>query len=179
MKIRYLSAFSVLLVWQSALAQELEPCGPEVPCYGLPCQCTYDSNGNRLTEEHFSSDGTQTYRVTFTYDANSQRLTRSLDLHGDGTIDRTVTFTHDPDGNLLTEEGDPWVTISHTYSPDGDRLTKERDYNHDGTTDELCTYDPPCPPEVHRDPDEDCPVWENDCEFLADWVEEHVRQVNE
>jgi isopropylmalate/homocitrate/citramalate synthase len=36
-------------------------------------------------------------------------------------------------------------------------LTSESDLDADGTVDGRCTYDPPCPREVHRDVDQRCP----------------------
>ncbi len=78
-------------------------------------------------------------RATYT----PQTPTEEWDDGGDGTVDSRATYTYDADGNLLTAESD-------------------RDAN--GTVDKRCTFDPPCPPEVHRDwdpphcPDPTCVV---------------------
>jgi YD repeat-containing protein len=126
------------------------------------CTWTYDDDGNRLTKAwDWGADGTVDERGTFTYDDDGNRLAQDWDRDADGTVDSRSTFTYDDDGNRLGQDWDRDAdgTVDErytwTYDAAGNRLT-QRNRDGDGTVDSRCTYDPPCPPEVHRNPDRMC-----------------------
>ena len=147
---------------------------------------TYDESGNRLSEERSDGDGTVDERTTWTYDESGNMLSFEEDTDGDGTVDRRGTYTYDESGNMLTSEvdGDGDGTVdsgaTFTYDADGNRLSRvfidgngivqvRSRYTYDADDHLLvetlesnarnlrCTYTPPCPPEVFRDPEQPCP----------------------
>jgi serralysin len=107
------------------------PCMANALCgrYGV---CVCNEHDDLIARQHGEwappdRTNTRTDLMGYTYDADGNMLTREIDRDGDGTVD--VRTTYDADGNLLTY----------------------------GTVYGGCTYDPPCPAEVHRDDPTQCP----------------------
>ena len=73
----------------------------------------------------------------YTYDADGNRLTYSLDSDADGDADSITTYTYDTDGNQLTKsedtngDGGADSIKIYAYDADGNQLTRSRDENAD------------------------------------------------
>ena len=103
---------------------------------------TYDADGNRLTYSLDSdADGDADSIKTYTYDADGNRLTYSLDSDANGDADSITTYTYDADGNQLTESFDENAGyVNRTYNSDGNLLEGSEDYDADGIADFIETY---------------------------------------
>ena len=103
---------------------------------------TYDADGNRLTYSLDSdADGDADSIKTYTYDADGNRLTYSLDSDANGDADSITTYTYDADGNQLTESFDENADyLNRTYNSDGNLLEGSEDYDADGIADFIETY---------------------------------------
>ena len=103
---------------------------------------TYDADGNRLTYSLDSdADGDADSIKTYTYDADGNRLTYSLDSDANGDADSITTYTYDADGNQLTESFDENADYrNRTYNSDGNLLEGSEDYDADGIADFIETY---------------------------------------
>ena len=77
----------------------------------------------------------------YTYDADGNRLTYSLDSDANGDADSITTYTYDADGNQLTESFDENADyLNRTYNSDGNLLEGSEDYDADGIADFIETY---------------------------------------
>ena len=123
--------------------------------------CKYDG-GTATVNRWDDYRGRVIERGIFTYDADGNLLTWELDEHANDTVDVRATYTYDSNGNRLTWEIDSDADGSlekrrtYTYDDDGSRLSVYVDNFDRGSSDWRCTYDPACPPEVHRDPEAHC-----------------------
>ncbi|HKO42785.1 MAG TPA: Ig-like domain-containing protein [Pyrinomonadaceae bacterium] len=103
--------------------------------------CTYDANGNRLTE----TDATGT--VTYTYNQFGQVLTRTDQMSGVTTntydaagnqlttkdaLNNTTTMTYDSRGQLLTATDARGKVTTYTWDASG-RLSQQKDANNNIT----------------------------------------------
>lgn len=84
--------------------------------------------------------------LTYSYDANGNRLGYDLDEGGDDLVDRSYAYTYDANGNRLTEEhrtGDGTLTrgVTNVYGTTGNLLKMELDSEGDGVVDQRITYD--------------------------------------
>lgn len=95
-------------------------------------ECTYDSNGNTLTQYSYNAAGEIEWGYVYAYDADGNRLSeKCYDLDG---LASEFTCTYDQNGNLLTATT-TWPTNSdalrtvYTYNEQGDKLTEIRYVN--------------------------------------------------
>ena len=84
--------------------------------------------------------------ITYTYDADGNRLTYSYDGDANGDADSIYTSTYDTDGNQLTysrdsnANGEPNEIRTYTYDADGNQLTYSSDTDANGEANEIITY---------------------------------------
>lgn len=106
--------------------------------------CTYDENGNLLTQESSIPMANMTVRLEMEYDEKGNRIKTVQD---NGYDIGTTTYTYDADGNLLTETyhtktGDSTSVTEYGYSDDGliqTALIYESDGSYSGKR--ITTYD--------------------------------------
>jgi RHS repeat-associated protein len=87
---------------------------------------TYDADRHLLTQKWYSSTGTLSNTLSFSWDADGRMLSA-----GDNA--GTVTFTRDADGRVLTEVDPFGVTLTSSYDADSHR-TQVRDSLGMGST---------------------------------------------
>lgn len=104
---------------------------------------TYDANGDRISESIDNNNDVITDSViTYRYNLISQ----SYDSDNDGTFESVATYTYDGKGNGISQisdnnnDGIPDLYNIYTYDINGNKTSQSIDYEADGIFDEIYTY---------------------------------------
>lgn len=104
---------------------------------------SYDSSGRMLTDAYISSDGSEGYTITYTYDENGKILTIKDEHINMETVFHT--FTYDENGNMLTEAVEsPSANYTTCYYYDENGYQEKTIVTHRSGSQDITyyTYDP-------------------------------------
>lgn len=103
----------------------------------------YNEKGDRIEENHYNSDGSLDYKVTYKYDENGNKIEGNI-YFSNGKLDKKVTYKYDEKGNIIELNGynsDGSLLYKYTYKYDKkENIIEKNRYNSNGSLDEKYTY---------------------------------------